>query len=140
VADPLVVVNVPQVAQLLRDAPEQLIPLLRQAVERWQLRRAAVLARYPSAPPGSTYRRTGTLGRLWTSSRPTWSASRSGFESRLGNRTPYGPYVQGERQASFHRGSWRRADEEGQQAQPELEREVQGAVRQVEAQINGAAS
>ena len=54
------------------------------------------LARYPSPPAGSTYARTGTLGRLWTSAQPVWSASGSGlgFAATLANATPYGPYVQ----------------------------------------------
>lgn len=54
------------------------------------------LARYPSPPAGSTYVRTGTLGRLWTTAQPVWAASGTGlaFSATLGNATPYGPYVQ----------------------------------------------
>lgn len=139
-ADNVIVLNVPELARLLQAAPVDTIAQLRVAVERWQLRRVADLARYPAPPPGSGYIRTGTLGRTWTAARPTWSASASGFESKLGNVTPYATFVQGQRQARVHQGRWRKADEAAQQAQPELERDIQGAIAQVEAQINGTAS
>lgn len=53
------------------------------------------LAHYPSPPAGSTYHRSGTLGRLWTGAQPVWRADGTlGFAATLGNATPYGPYVQ----------------------------------------------
>lgn len=137
-ADNVIVFNVPEVAGAIERLPEQLIPALRRVAERWQLRRQAHLARYPGAVPGSRYRRTGTLGRTWTSSRPTWSASRSGFESRMGNATPYGPFVQDQRrQAKVHRGRWGTVQEEEQSATPELVANLRAAMAEVEQQING---
>ena len=69
---------------------------------------------YPAPPDGSTYRRTGTLGRSLTS----MQGQAPGALSRvtpLGNHTigaigtniRYGPYVIGrDRQARVHRGRW----------------------------------
>lgn len=56
------------------------------------------------------YRRTGTLGRRWTT-----SVEGSGVDivGRIGNNTTYGPYVMGNEgtQASYHVGTWPRAVE-----------------------------
>lgn len=51
------------------------------------------LATYPPAPPQSTYRRTGTLGRRWV-----MRGTRNGFTVEIGNNTPYAPRVQGDEQ------------------------------------------
>ena len=80
-------------------APRVLMDALGQAGEEALLGLIPDLASYPSQPAGSTYRRTGTLGRLWTSAKPSWAAKPSGFIGTLGNATSYGPYVQGDEQA-----------------------------------------
>ena len=51
-----------------------------------------------STMPGGGYRRSGTLGKKWT-----YTIKQR--ESRLHNNVGYGPYVQGERQQSFHEAS-----------------------------------
>ena len=62
------------------------------------------LAVYPPEPPGSTYRRTNTLGRRWTH---VTSVSLFSIRAIIGNNTPYAPYVQAEgMQASIHEGRW----------------------------------
>jgi len=62
-------------------------------------------ATYPPAPPGSTYIRTGTLGRRWTTQVSTEGNDVIGI---VGNKTTYGPYVMGDDlQARVHRGRWR---------------------------------
>jgi hypothetical protein len=53
------------------------------------------LATYPQQSSSTSYRRTGTLGRLWTAARPAYEAQGNGFEARIGNATRYGPFVQG---------------------------------------------
>lgn len=64
----------------------------------------------PQAVPLEVYRRTGTLGRLWTSKVKT---SRAGAVGTLGNKTPYAIYVQGDKQRDFHeRAGWVRADKQ----------------------------
>jgi hypothetical protein len=62
------------------------------------------MKRYPPQPARSTYRRTGTLGRRWTT-----KVTQTGGElqGRVGNNTEYGPWVQSEQfQARTHRGRW----------------------------------
>ena len=50
------------------------------------------------------YRRTGTLGRRWTSE---VSAEGNDVVGRVGNNTVYGPYVMGkDGQAGYHAGVW----------------------------------
>lgn len=68
------------------------------------LRMVGELARYPSPPSGSTYRRTGTLGRGWTT-------EHNYLRHALGNNVRYATYVQGPEQARMHQGRWRTADE-----------------------------
>jgi len=61
------------------------------------------VAEYPPPPAGSTYRRTGTLGRRWTTRVETLTK----FEGVIGNNTVYGPYVQDKgEQAKVHQGRW----------------------------------
>jgi hypothetical protein len=60
------------------------------------------------------YRRTGTLGRRWTT-----EISGSGLDlvGRVGNNTSYGPYVMGRAsQAAYHAGNWQVAEDVGTQA------------------------
>lgn len=69
-------------------------------------------ADYPAAPADSWYRRTGTLGRLWVSGQRVIEAapdsSAAFVVGRVGNATPYGPYVMDpEKQTPAHRGRWR---------------------------------
>ncbi len=62
------------------------------------------MAVYPPAPEGSTYRRTGTLGRRWTSRVESLASNVTGV---VGNVTVYAPYVQdAEKQAKVHQGRW----------------------------------
>ena len=91
--------RIPKIKNLqraLRDYPDiarQRLPgLLRDILVLF----AGEAAIYPPQPSGSTYIRTGTLGRLWTTATPQINVSASQFEGRIGNRTPYGPNVQGD--------------------------------------------
>lgn len=62
---------------------------------------------YPDKPAGSTYRRTKTLGRLWTTAQPQVTVMGHVLDARIGNKTPYGPYVQDpDEQAWMHVGRW----------------------------------
>lgn len=62
------------------------------------------MALYPSQRAGSTYVRTGTLGRRWTTAVETKGTT---IRGRVGNNTSYGPFVQSKAfQASIHRGRW----------------------------------
>ena len=63
------------------------------------------LATYPAPPSGSSYRRTGTLGRSWVTPPPTETPD--GLQGEIGNNVTYAPYVQSqERQARVHQGRW----------------------------------
>lgn len=62
------------------------------------------MADYPPQRPGSSYVRTGTLGRRWITRIDT---IHGGLQGSVGNNTIYAPLVQSERfQANVHRGRW----------------------------------
>lgn len=75
---------------------------LRGAMQDVARQAQANIKKYPAQRPGTSYRRTGTLGRRWTY-RVTMSLYSA--TAVLGNNTPYGPYVQSEaEQAEVHQG------------------------------------
>lgn len=75
------------------------------------------LAKYPEERPESNYRRTGTLGRRWTT-RVQFAGDVAGL---VGNNVPYAPYVQdADRQAQIHRGLWQTAQEVAQGSEDEV--------------------
>jgi hypothetical protein len=90
-------IDIPNLKPLL-DAvdryPEIAEPIMKQATYAALLTLIPDLATYPSQEPTS-YRRTGTLGRLWAAAQPEYTDQSNGFEARIGNSTPYGPFVQG---------------------------------------------
>lgn len=100
-------------------------PPMQRAVHRVQ----AAMARYPAQRAGSAYRRTGTLGRRWTT---RVSENSNGIEGKVGNNTIYGPFVQSEMfQAAVHRGRW-------QTDADVLERETAAIVADFERAIEAA--
>lgn len=86
---------------------------MRKALEKSLLLLQGAMADYPVQRSDTVYRRTGTLGRLWTSARREVRTERAGIlEGRIGNRTPYGPYVQDpDLQAEVHRGRWKTTEQ-----------------------------
>lgn len=89
---------------------------LRRAMARSVERLRNRMADYPPQRTGSSYRRTGTLGRRWTT---RIEALSTGVRGRVGNNTRYGPFVQSHAfQATVHRGRW-------QTDQQVLERELE---------------
>lgn len=65
--------------------------IVEPAVRRGAMRNQATMATYPPAPAGSSYRRTGTLGRRWTTKVYNTGTEIYGV---TGNNTPYAPRVQ----------------------------------------------
>jgi hypothetical protein len=63
------------------------------------------MVKYPPPPSGSSYVRTGALGRSWKA-----KPQRSDFAVKVfadDAVAPYAPYVEGDKtQASIHRGRW----------------------------------
>ena len=91
------------VSQLKQDGAN-ILEIVEKPIDRGAFRVEAALKVYPSPPANSSYRRTGTLGRRWTT-RPYRQAGLVGRE--VGNNTWYGPYVQSQQtQARVHQGRW----------------------------------
>jgi hypothetical protein len=96
----------------LKSAPRILARHLRRAMDKSVKTLQAVMQRYPPAPPSSSYRRTGTLGRRWVATASGYVGQIQGI---LANPTPYAPLVVGdEDQAWMHKGRWATV---GQQAE-----------------------
>jgi hypothetical protein len=121
----------------LEQWPELARPELEKAASAALLSLIGPLADYPPAPGGSTYRRTGALGRLWTSAQPEFSAESSGFEASLTNATPYGPYVQGEWQAKQHQGRWQTAEQVVTAHEADIEAYFEAALTRVTERLGG---
>lgn len=87
---------------------------------------------YPPPPAGSTYVRTGTLGRRWSS---RVESIAGGVRGTLENPTPYGPFVQGDQQAVVHRGRWRTLRQIAERAKKDVvehhERELAAAIKEI---------
>jgi hypothetical protein len=73
------------------DSMEQVNDVLNPPMQRAVLRLQRDMADYPPARPGSSYRRTGTLGRRWLSK---VERTGNGLVGTVGNNTSYGPWVQ----------------------------------------------
>lgn len=92
------------------------------------------LSDYPPAVPGSSYVRTGDLGRLWTTAQPHVTVLATGFEGVIGNARQGALFVQGEEQATVHQGRWNTAQAVVDAARPQIE----GQYRLVPARIGAA--
>lgn len=79
--------------------------ILRPPMVRSLARLQAAIAKYPPPPAGSTYRRTGQLGRSWTN---RISAQGNKLTGELGNNTRYARWVQGHgfQNRKVHAGRW----------------------------------
>ena len=97
--------NVQGLEQLFRRLNNlQALNVLRAPMNRAVLRIQADMQKYPPKPRTSTYRRTGTLGRSWTSDVTNMA---EGVRGRVGNRVKYAPFVQSSMfQRPVHRRRW----------------------------------
>lgn len=108
----------------------EVFTLLRPAMIRGVARVVNAMADYPPAPDGSSYIRTGTLGRRWTQTQPAVTASTTELRVAVGNNTIYGPWVQSERfQARMHRGRWQTDEQELDRAADPLVAELNALVQ-----------
>lgn len=113
--------------------PEKLDEGMEQAMKVTLLLVHGAMPGYPPAPMGSTYRRTGTLGRTLGSSATGGASSQPeiytvekmghGWEGRFGTRLKYAPYVIGdEQQAKVHQGRWWVLSDVATRAQGKIQR------------------
>ncbi len=84
------------------------------------------MADYPQQRPGSSYVRTGTLGRTWTTEVTEMG---NGVQGKVGNVTEYAPLVQSKRfQSLIHRGRWQTDEDVLQRDMPRIVRLFQDAI------------
>lgn len=83
---------------------QQVNDVLKPPMARAVFRLQRDMANYPPARAGSSYVRTGTYGRRWTT---RITESNQGLVGTVGNNTIYGPFVGSQRfQARVHRNRW----------------------------------
>lgn len=105
----------------------QVLDALHAPMQRAVLDVQARMQQYPPQRSGSSYRRTMTLGRRWTS-----VVVREGNSLRgtVGNNTRYAPLVQSQMyQARVHRGRWLTDQGAIEQAAPAIIADFAQAVR-----------
>jgi hypothetical protein len=90
------------------------------------------MATYPPQRVGSSYVRTGTLGRRWTSTTPAMTGTE--LRGKVGNNTVYGPMVQSQQfQSRVHRNRWQTDAQVMERSLPDIirlfERRVQEILR-----------
>lgn len=117
---------------LARLSPSAVQAALGDSMQRAVFRLQARMSDYPPKPPRSTYRRTGTLGRRWTT---RINRSPGELVGTVGNVTSYGPFVQSEQfQRPFHkRAGWitdsMAADQEEAAIVADFEQAIQEVLR-----------
>jgi hypothetical protein len=122
--------------QLTRKLSE---PLVQRHAKEAMMRAMALIhdeiAKYPPPPPNSRYRRTGLLGRSWSSkTRPL----ANDIEGIVANTAPYAPEVQGLSQKGFHADTgWGRLDEVAKRLWPQIVEFFQEALRRVAQDARG---
>ena len=105
---------------------------LRPPMLRSTMRLQAAISPYPDRPAHSTYVRTGTLGRSWTTK---VSGFASNMVGTLGNVVNYGPWVQSaKKQVWFHKETGWLTDE------TVMNREKDAIVQDFAESIEGAMS
>ena len=95
-------VNLSGSARILKRMDElQSDKLLDAGLKRGAIYLKSEVAKYPPKPPQSTYRRKGASGGLASG----WQVDSDvkNHTAILGNNIPYATYVQGDRQAWFHK-------------------------------------
>jgi len=103
---------------------------LRPPMQRGVFRIQGYMADYPPEPARSTYRRTGTLARKWTTK---IDEGMGGMVGIIGNNTSYGPWVQSSAfQARVHQSRWQTDRDAVRDNEAEIvadfEREIQGGL------------
>jgi hypothetical protein len=130
----IVLSNFDQIADALSRFPDIAAVEFEKASSASLLSLIPFLADYPPAEP--TWRRTGTLGRLWTSARPEFSAFDAGFEGSISNAAPHGPFVQGApedepHQAWMHNDRWKTTDQIVNSQQPNIDAYFEQALQNI---------
>lgn len=140
-ADPITIelVGADALIAALQREPELARPILEQTTRAALLDFLDPLTDYPAAIPSSRYRRTGDLGRLWTTAQPEIHVQSTGFEGALGNARPGAEYVQGEDQASIHAGRWPTVRQVAEERQGLIQARYQAAAEQIAGAIDRAA-
>jgi hypothetical protein len=96
-----------EVRNMLERAPGRINRALRAGMDDATLLLLREQKTYPPQRTGSTYRRTGTLGRSWSRTVETQGNTVIGEVGSNSNMAPYNRQVQdADRQSRIHRGRW----------------------------------
>ena len=128
-------------AQRMQKYPKELEREMEKTMKQSLVHIQGSVPAYPPPPPGSSYIRTGTLGRsIGIGGRAEiYEVKRigGGYEARLGTRLSYAPYVIGEDQASMHAGRWWTMKTVASKATPGIERLFRAMSERLVAYLGG---
>lgn len=132
----------PDLPQRMRNYPDKLEREMEQTMKQTLLRVQGSVPQYPSPPSGSSYVRTGTLGRsIGLGGQADIYETRrigGGYEARLGTRLDYAPYVIGDNeQAWMHKGRWWTLKSVAEKAKPGIERLFEAMSKRLAAFLEG---
>jgi hypothetical protein len=120
--------NAKEIAEALSRRGRNVLGIVEGPIDRGAFRIEAGMKVYPPPPANSRYRRTGTLGRRWTT-RPIRTATMVGRE--VGNNTEYAPLVQSAAvQARVHRGRWLTDEAVIEREAPRIIRDVERTLQE----------
>ena len=131
------IANLEQVTAALKRLPQDLDAETLQAIDDALLLLGGDLAEYPGPVPGTRYRRTGLLGQLWSAATHQYRRGNHALEGRIVNARPGVVYVQGEEQATVHRGRWQTAEQVIAQRQGEIDELLRQAGERALARVGG---
>ena len=132
---PIRIEGLTELNDLISQWPDIAIDETADAVEQSVQYIAADAAVYPPQRTGSSYRRTGTLGRRWGASVTVLGSSVSGL---VNNPTNYGPQVMGdEGQIPIHKKLWRKVGRLLTEALPAVEGFLQAAADRITGRLAG---
>ena len=115
---------------MLRTMPDRIDRAMRGAMTDSTVLLLREMKQYPAPPDGSTYTRTGTLGKSWSKRIEGRGMEITGIVGSNGSIAPYNRYVQdAEYQARIHQGRWTTIQEAAERNRDTIEGFFESRIR-----------
>lgn len=115
---------------MLRTMPDRIDRAMRGAMTDSTVLLLREMKQYPAPPDGSTYTRTGTLGKSWSKRIEGRGMEITGIVGSNGNMAPYNYGVQDrDRQWRIHQGRWTTIQEASERNRDTIESYFESRIR-----------
>ena len=115
---------------MLRTMPDRIDRAMRGAMTDSTVLLLREMKQYPAPPDGSTYTRTGTLGKSWSKRIEGRGMEITGIVGSNGNMAPYNYGVQDrDRQWRIHQGRWTTIQEAAERNRDTIEGFFESRIR-----------